>query len=89
MHMNASAPEVGALLRFCDAHRAVVSTVIMRCGLLTCCREGTDDCGPATGPRRAGCTNDRAPQAGVVEGGVCPPPPPPPAGLARPPSPLH
>ena len=36
MNLNATSPEVDAMLGFCREHRDIVSTLIMRCGVLTC-----------------------------------------------------
>ena len=71
MHVNASDPSVTGLLDFCRKNKDIVSTVMMRCGLLTCCRTGLHDCdNPApqetTGHRMSssesrsssGCTNN-------------------------------
>ena len=55
---NASDPAVEGLLSFCKQHRSIVTTVMMRCGVVTCCRTGTGDCGNAVGHRTGGCTNN-------------------------------
>ena len=70
MHMNATAPEVEGLLSFCREHRDIVTTVIMRCGVLTCCRTGTGDCGNnALEHRTGGCTNNHG-HGGTIAGQV-------------------
>lgn len=56
--LSASAPAVHGLLDFCTRNRAIVTTVMMRCGVHTCCRTGTGDCGNAIGRPTGGCTNN-------------------------------
>jgi hypothetical protein len=67
MHLNATSPEVEAMLSFCREHRDIVSTLIMRCGVLTCCRAGTGDCGTAIGHVGVGCTNNHG-RGGTIAG---------------------
>lgn len=72
---SADDPAVEATLSFCKTHRHIVSTLIMRCNVLTCCRTGTGECGNAVNhsiPKRPGsCTNNRG-CGGVVTGTVSP-----------------
>ena len=61
MHVNASDPSVQQLLDFCKTRKNIVTTVMMRCGLLTCCRHGAPaDCdNPAEqAGQRSSCTNN-------------------------------
>jgi len=37
---TADDPAVDGLLTFCKTHADIVTTVIMRCGVVTCCRTG-------------------------------------------------
>eukprot|EP01052_Picozoa_sp_SAG31_P025123 SAG31_NODE_2184_length_6244_cov_3.004882_5_plen_582_part_00 len=67
MGTNASDPAVRGLLEFCQRHRSIVTTVMMRCGLLTCCHTGTGECGNKVGRRTGGCTNNGG-TGGTVSG---------------------
>ena len=69
---NATDPAVAGLLNFSKQHRNIVTTVMMRCGLVTCCRTGTGECGNAVGRRIAGgCTNNGG-VGGTISGELSP-----------------
>ena len=69
--MNASDPAVDGLLSFCTQHRNIVTTVMMRCGLVTCCRTGTGECGNLVGRQTGGCTNNGG-VGGTISGELSP-----------------
>lgn len=70
---SADDPAVAATLEFCTQHREIVTTLIMRCNVLTCCRAGTGECGNAVNHSipRGSCTNNKG-IGGVVTGEVSP-----------------
>ena len=70
---SADDPAVAATLEFCTQHRDIVTTLIMRCNVLTCCRAGTGECGNAVNHSipRGSCTNNKG-VGGVLTGEVSP-----------------
>jgi hypothetical protein len=70
---SADDPAVAATLEFCKQHRDIVTTLIMRCNVLTCCRAGTGECGNAVNHSipRGSCTNNNG-VGGVLTGEVSP-----------------
>lgn len=73
---TAPCPEVDALLGFVQAHPSIVTTVIMRCGVVTCCRLHCGDypSSPWTSQcdnTRGNCSNNNG-VGGVITGGVNP-----------------
>lgn len=54
---SAPCPEVDALVNFTKAHPTIVHTVIMRCGIVTCCRLNCGDCPQS--PWNASCDTTR------------------------------
>eukprot|EP00038_Savillea_parva_P011118 m.195216 g.195216 ORF g.195216 m.195216 type:complete len:454 (-) comp19427_c0_seq1:180-1541(-) len=72
----ANSTRVDALVDFVKAHPTIVTTLIMRCGLVTCCRKGCDDCPnnpwtPSCSVTRTNCTNNNG-MGGTVVGGLSP-----------------
>eukprot|EP01051_Picozoa_sp_SAG22_P015227 SAG22_NODE_1962_length_3242_cov_2.053452_1_plen_265_part_00 len=68
-----TAADAAALVVFAKEHRSVVTTVILECGVLTCCRTGTGQCGNEKNTSLPGyrytCTNNGG-VGGVVTGNL-------------------
>jgi hypothetical protein len=73
---NASDPAVSAMLAWSAAHTDIVSTVMLHCGVLTCCRTGCGECAlprnaSACAARRGTCENNNG-TGGTVAGALTP-----------------
>ena len=68
-----SAADADGLVAFAKKHRPIVTTVILECGVVTCCRTGTGQCGNQKNTSLPGyrytCTNN-AGIGGVLSGNL-------------------